>query len=210
MPPVPQHILNWLYSVLTSVSSPSSHALYRPDDFANLIVSCLQEYHDVNRTYGDVAQAISQYPSISPRTDVHSRAAPQDRRICCPGKRLTSTNRSIRQWNLGAPFAPFGHDTHHIQRDHVPLPHLRMGAARIPSRGSLGLCHTNGNHDGEAGATRRSTGAGLPSILSRMVYLLGCKSRVFYCSSLSSSYPSYPSYPSSCWSLGTLLTEPFL
>ncbi|KAI2778528.1 UEV-domain-containing protein [Daldinia loculata] len=45
---VQQHILNWLYSVLTS------------------------EYQDVNRTYNDVAQALSQYPSLSPRTDVHT------------------------------------------------------------------------------------------------------------------------------------------
>ncbi|KAK2001558.1 UEV-domain-containing protein [Colletotrichum falcatum] len=46
--PVPQHVLNWLYSVLTS------------------------EYHDVNRTYNDIAQALSHYPSLSPRTDVHT------------------------------------------------------------------------------------------------------------------------------------------
>ncbi|KUI74369.1 hypothetical protein VM1G_09682 [Cytospora mali] len=45
---VQQHVLNWLYSVLTS------------------------EYHHVNRTYNDVAQALSHYPSLSPRTDVHS------------------------------------------------------------------------------------------------------------------------------------------
>ncbi|KAK3375724.1 ESCRT-I component [Lasiosphaeria ovina] len=45
---VQQHVLNWLYSVLTS------------------------EYHDVTRTYNDVAQALSQYPSLSPRTDVHT------------------------------------------------------------------------------------------------------------------------------------------
>ncbi|KAK0386664.1 hypothetical protein NLU13_6499 [Sarocladium strictum] len=46
--PVQQHVLNWLYSVLTS------------------------EYHDVNRTYNDVAQALARYPSLSPRTDVHT------------------------------------------------------------------------------------------------------------------------------------------
>ncbi|KAI1770646.1 UEV-domain-containing protein [Hypoxylon cercidicola] len=45
---VQQHVLNWLYSVLTS------------------------EYQDVNRTYNDVAQALSQYPTLSPRTDVHT------------------------------------------------------------------------------------------------------------------------------------------
>ncbi|OAQ64006.1 tumor susceptibility protein [Pochonia chlamydosporia 170] len=46
--PVQQHILNWLYSVLTS------------------------EYHDVNRTYNDVAQVLTQNPTLSPRTDVHT------------------------------------------------------------------------------------------------------------------------------------------
>ncbi|KAK7228377.1 hypothetical protein V2G26_000547, partial [Clonostachys chloroleuca] len=46
--PVPQHVLNWLYSVLTS------------------------EYHDVNRTYNDVAHALSRYSTLSPRTDVHT------------------------------------------------------------------------------------------------------------------------------------------
>ncbi|KAH7629507.1 UEV domain-containing protein [Sordaria sp. MPI-SDFR-AT-0083] len=45
---VQQHVLNWLYSVLTS------------------------EYHDVNRTYNDVAQVLSHYPSLTPRTDVHT------------------------------------------------------------------------------------------------------------------------------------------
>ncbi|KAK1832026.1 UEV domain-containing protein [Podospora conica] len=45
---VQQHVLNWLYSVLTS------------------------EYSNVNRTYNDVAQVLSQYPTLSPRTDVHT------------------------------------------------------------------------------------------------------------------------------------------
>lgn len=45
---VQQHVLNWLYSVLTS------------------------EYRDVNRAYNDVAQALSAYPSLAPRTDVHT------------------------------------------------------------------------------------------------------------------------------------------
>ncbi|EPE08120.1 escrt-i component [Ophiostoma piceae UAMH 11346] len=45
---VQQHVLNWLYSVLTS------------------------EYQDVNRTYNDVSQALSHFPSLSPRTDVHT------------------------------------------------------------------------------------------------------------------------------------------
>ncbi|KAF2122938.1 UEV domain-containing protein [Lophiotrema nucula] len=45
---VPEKVLNWLYSVLPS------------------------EYADVNRTYHDVAEALSHYPSLSPRTDVYT------------------------------------------------------------------------------------------------------------------------------------------
>jgi hypothetical protein len=33
----------------------------------------LQEYRDVNRTYGDVAQALSHYSSLSPLTDIYSK-----------------------------------------------------------------------------------------------------------------------------------------
>ncbi|CAG8266805.1 unnamed protein product [Penicillium salamii] len=52
---VPQRTLTWLYSVLTK-----DH--YDPK----------QTYHDPNRTYHDVANALAQYPSLSPRTDVYT------------------------------------------------------------------------------------------------------------------------------------------
>ncbi|KAJ2976827.1 hypothetical protein NQ176_g4717 [Zarea fungicola] len=45
---VQQHVLNWLYSVLTS------------------------EYHDVNRCYDGIARVLSRYPTLSPRTDVYT------------------------------------------------------------------------------------------------------------------------------------------
>ncbi|KAF4995368.1 hypothetical protein FGRMN_5152 [Fusarium graminum] len=61
--PVPQHVLNWLYSVLTS------------------------EYHDVNRAYNDVAQALDRFSSLTPRTDVHTRAL---RPLICRIRVLTS------------------------------------------------------------------------------------------------------------------------
>ncbi|PQE25678.1 UEV domain-containing protein [Rutstroemia sp. NJR-2017a BBW] len=48
MAAVQQRVLNWLYSVLTS------------------------EYRDVNRTYNDVAQTLSHYSSLAPRTDVYT------------------------------------------------------------------------------------------------------------------------------------------
>ncbi|KAF2182058.1 UEV-domain-containing protein [Zopfia rhizophila CBS 207.26] len=45
---LPEKVLNWLYSVLTS------------------------EYADVNRTYHDAAEALSHYTSLSPRTEVYT------------------------------------------------------------------------------------------------------------------------------------------
>lgn len=78
MPPVPQHILNWLYSVLTSVCIPSPASCMN-----KLTVFFPQEYHDVNRTYGDVAVALAQYPSLAPRTDVHSMDSPHQGRDLC-------------------------------------------------------------------------------------------------------------------------------
>ncbi|CZS96102.1 related to component of actin cortical patches LAS17 [Rhynchosporium agropyri] len=48
MAAVKQQVLNWLYSVLTS------------------------EYHDITRSYGDVAQTLSHYSSLSPRTEVYT------------------------------------------------------------------------------------------------------------------------------------------
>ncbi|KAK8241456.1 ESCRT-I component [Phyllosticta capitalensis] len=48
MPPVNDRVLNWLYSVLTN------------------------EYIDVNRTYNDAAEALGQYPSLSPKTEVYT------------------------------------------------------------------------------------------------------------------------------------------
>ncbi|KAF7589170.1 hypothetical protein BBP40_004699 [Aspergillus hancockii] len=55
MAAVPQRTLNWLYSVLIR-----DH--YDPR----------QTYQDPNRTYYDVALALGQYPSLSPRTEVYT------------------------------------------------------------------------------------------------------------------------------------------
>ncbi|KAJ5377150.1 uncharacterized protein N7496_004559 [Penicillium cataractarum] len=52
---VPQRTLTWLYSVLSKDHHDPK-----------------QTYHDPNRTYHDVANALAQYPSLSPRTDVYT------------------------------------------------------------------------------------------------------------------------------------------
>lgn len=63
---VPQGVLNWLHGALTSVGYS--------DEFRNLVwLTMLQEYHNVNRTYSDVAQTLSGHSNFSLRTDVYSR-----------------------------------------------------------------------------------------------------------------------------------------
>ncbi|KAL1982533.1 hypothetical protein VTN96DRAFT_1258 [Rasamsonia emersonii] len=55
MAAVPQTTLTWLWNVLTK-----NH--YDPN----------QTYRDPSRTYHDVVRALAQYPSLGPRTDVHT------------------------------------------------------------------------------------------------------------------------------------------
>ncbi|KAI9848649.1 MAG: hypothetical protein M1838_000452 [Thelocarpon superellum] len=70
MSAVPQKVLNWLYSVLTSVRTA------RPIEADRLLkslhVTAHQDYHDINRTYEDVAHILARVPSLSPRTEVYT------------------------------------------------------------------------------------------------------------------------------------------
>ncbi|EAT76536.2 hypothetical protein SNOG_16164 [Parastagonospora nodorum SN15] len=64
---VPEKVLNWLYSVLTSVLTTIALCELDANDPT-------KEYKDVNRTYHDAAEALSHYPSLSPRTEVYTSA----------------------------------------------------------------------------------------------------------------------------------------
>ncbi|KAJ5593962.1 uncharacterized protein N7459_000170 [Penicillium hispanicum] len=70
---VPQRTLTWLYSVLSKVGDVVIVATgdHFTDDFQDHY-DPKQTYHDPNRAYHDVANALAQYPSLSPRTDVYS------------------------------------------------------------------------------------------------------------------------------------------
>lgn len=64
-----------------------------------------QTYHDPNRTYHDVANALAQYPSLSPRTDVYStlyhsmqRAANTLTPIVLQHTRMASQHSSSTSW----------------------------------------------------------------------------------------------------------------
>ena len=41
-----------------------------------VLIRPTQDYHDVNRTYNDIAQALAQYSTLSVRTEVYSKCFP--------------------------------------------------------------------------------------------------------------------------------------
>jgi ESCRT-I complex subunit TSG101 len=62
MADVPDKVLAWLYNVLGTVSSLLSSSLALTG----------QDYVDASRTYSDVVETLSKFPSLSPRTEVYS------------------------------------------------------------------------------------------------------------------------------------------
>jgi hypothetical protein len=139
---------------------------------AKLTEPSAQEYHDVNRTYNDVAQALSQYPSLSPRTDVHSMQSCPDH----PQPNLADILlRSLSRWLLRPAPPSVGNNTGPLPRRQLPLPHIVMGSPRLPPRASAGLRDPDSDHDGAAWAACRPAGSGLSSLPCRLVDILGCK-----------------------------------
>lgn len=78
MAAVPQTTLTWLWNVLTKVRTANITQVwfFCSDAFPQNHYDPNQTYRDPNRTYHDVVRALAQYPSLGPRTDVHSESVP--------------------------------------------------------------------------------------------------------------------------------------
>lgn len=61
-----EKVLNWLYSVLVNASQARR--------VTTLALTHQQEYLDVNRTYHDAAETLTNYPSLSVRTEPYSQS----------------------------------------------------------------------------------------------------------------------------------------
>lgn len=166
--PVQQHVLNWLYSVLTSVCPPLLGCL----EAALLLTLGMQEYHDVNRTYSDVARVLNGFPTLTPRTDVHSTVLPRDCQV---------DSTDVSAFYLGSLFqrhqrafaACIGHNTRGLPRQYLQVSSVDMGAARVPARASARLRDADPVHGGASGPTRRPPGPSLPSLPREVVRILG-------------------------------------
>lgn len=159
---VQQHVLNWLYRVLTSVRTGRRATPPKAYPRLGTDPSPPQEYHDVNRTYNDVAQALSQYPSLLPRTDVHSTTHLQLSLLQAPADHINLD--SISYWLLSPPPSPFRHHTSQLPGHDLSVSHIAMDSTRLPWRSPPRLCDPDGNHGRPPGPARRPSGTGLPSV----------------------------------------------
>ena len=100
----------------------------------------------MNRTYNDVAHALTRYPSLAPRTDVHSTTSPRSWNEIAR-EQNTDSSSSFFQRNQCVAAASIGHNPRQLPRQHVQIPPIDMGAACLPTKASFDLCHADGKHD---------------------------------------------------------------
>lgn len=156
---VPQRTLNWLYSVLSKVGLskiPHIIGLLKPlqDHY-----DPQQTYRDPNRTYHDVANALAQYPSLSPRTDVYSECL----KLILMWLLFLIPN-SLRDRLLGPPPSPGGHIACHLPRNHIQISHCALDSKYIPTRASNCLCDPDTGYGCPSWATCDARGTGVPPL----------------------------------------------
>lgn len=166
--PVQQHILNWLYSVLTSVRTPCAFQL-PPCNKTIGIPRC--ESHLQRRRPS--SWSIS-YPRSQDRRAQYGPLLHVDARHHQAILRLTQPS-SLLEWRKCSPAAPLGHHTGQLPRQHLQVPDIDMGSTCLPARASPDLRHADRIHDGPSGAARRPSRPGLPPLPGRMGRILGCK-----------------------------------
>jgi ESCRT-I complex subunit TSG101 len=67
MAPLPDKVTNWLANVLRTVRLTNS--VDHPQ------LTLYQDYQDPGRTFRDVVEVLSNYPTLSPRTDIYSASS---------------------------------------------------------------------------------------------------------------------------------------
>lgn len=114
----------------------------------NSNANCDQEYQDVNRTYNDVAQALSHYSSLAPRTDVYSEFSCYSFSNCV----RILTSYSIRNWCQCIIAARLWCITCRLSRNDIQIPGRAMDTTLLPARATDGLCHPCGKYGSQTRA----------------------------------------------------------
>ncbi|KAH8641670.1 hypothetical protein IG631_04611 [Alternaria alternata] len=102
-----------------------------------------KEYSDVNRTYHDAAEALSNCMShVLQLHDMQTDLTPTSRPVACTQDRAIH----IREWIFGAPTAAQRHAARYVSRRDIRLSGSDMGASLIPSRTTHRIRHTRTGH----------------------------------------------------------------
>lgn len=126
----------------------------------------------MDRTYSDVAQTLSHYSSLSPRTDVYSMMAASliiHTHLVCLRVWLTLTLYSIRIRSLLSTSSPQWYLTRHIPGHYLQVSSGAMDTTCLSEGCANMLCEADGGHGDQAGPTCQWGRKGVSSLLGRLV-----------------------------------------
>lgn len=168
---VQQHVLNWLYSVLTSVGIIVRNAS-RPE--LELTMRCRR---NTTMSTAHTTTWPRHYRNILPSCrGLMSTVRITSTYFACLAHKLVLTINfhSISQRLLCSPPSSLRHNTGKLPRHHIPISHIVLDSSRLPPRGASRLRYSDRHHGGQARSTCRPTGTGLSSIPCWLGRFLGC------------------------------------
>ena len=162
-----EKVLNWLYSVLVNVIPLAAIHIVCANKF--------QEYSDVNRTYHDAAEALSNCTShASQLHDSYTNFTPTSRPVAFTKDRTIY----VREWLLGASLASQRHGAGHLSRRNIRVPGSDMGASVVPPRTTHRIRHASAGHGVKTWTTREHRWQDIPPVSGTMGKVLGCEYRM--------------------------------
>ena len=162
-----EKVLNWLYSVLVNVSP-----------LATIKIVCanrLQEYSDVNRTYHDAAEALSNCTShVLQLHDSFTNSTPTSRPVAF----AKDGTIYVREWLLGASLASQRHGAGHLSRRNIRVSGSDMGASVVPPRTTHRIRHASAGHGTKTWTACEHRWQDIPPVSGTMGEVLGCEYRM--------------------------------
>ena len=168
---VPETTLNWLYSVLTSVSSACHpRRLYLPHSrttqTSTVPITTLQKPSPTTRPWRCA-------PTSTVRNPTRNTA------LLFYSQRMTTDEPSIRKWIITPPAQPQRHAACHVSRHNLRLPGSSMAALRLPARASNCVRQAGQGHACAPRTACERRREGVPPVSGAMGKVLGRECSIY-------------------------------